>query len=263
VAAGCGLANGDNRAAGRVEPVDDGVLTVATQLPAPGFWNGATVGDLDGGLEAELADDLADRLGLDGVRVVEVAFDDLVAGEAEGYDVGLAQVSITDERTDAVDFSRPYLTTSVGVVGRPGTEAQDLAAARELRWGVARSTTEEDLVADAVRPERDARAYPDTSAALAAVARGDVDVAAVDLVRGLAEASADSARGELALVAQIAAPQRYGAVLPKGSPNREAVDAAIRALDADGTLRRLADDLFDTFDVSTDGLPTIRVRGER
>jgi polar amino acid transport system substrate-binding protein len=252
---GCGDGSA-NRAAGSVDPVHDDVLTVATQLPARGFWNGSTPAGIRGGLEAALADDLADRLDLDRVRVVEVAFDELVAGEAEGYDIGLAQVSVTGERRQDVDFSRPYLSTFVGVVGRPGAEVPDLAAARELRWGVARSTTEQDLVADHVRPDREARAYPDTTATLAAVAGGQVDVAAVDLLRALAEVSANA---DLSLIAQIAAPQLYAGVLPKGSPNLEAVDAAIRALGADGTLRRLSDELFDTFHVSTDDLPTIRL----
>jgi polar amino acid transport system substrate-binding protein len=255
VVAACG-GSGSNRAASSVEPVHDDVLTVATQLPARGFWNGSSPGDIDGGLEAELADELADHLGLDGVRVVEVPFDDLVAGRAEGYDIGLAQASITDERQAVVDFSRPYLTTFVGVVGRPGTDAPDLAAARELGWGVAGSTTEEDLVTERIRPDRDARTYQDATAALAGVVSGEVDVAAVDLLRALAEVSAEP---DLALVAQIAAAQVYGAVLPEGSSNLQEVDSAIRALGADGTLRRLSDELFEGFDVSTDGLPTIRI----
>ncbi len=55
-------------------PRTPGVLTVVTtDVPSPGFWEG-TPSHLTGGLEYELARDLADRFGLKSVRVMHRAF---------------------------------------------------------------------------------------------------------------------------------------------------------------------------------------------
>lgn len=233
-----------------IETVTPDVLTVATDLPAPGFWD-------DDGFEAALARELADRLGLDRVEVVERRLDTLVEGRAEGFDVALAQVSITGKREQVVDFSQPYLTTPVGVVGRAGADpVDDLAGARTLRWGVETASTEVDVVDDLIRPEDDATVYPTVARLLTAVGGRGVDVAAVDFLRALAEVDEQPA---LALAAQVTAPQHYGAVLPEGSDLLPDVDAALRALEADGTLDDLRDDLFDRYHTDLSDLPTIRV----
>jgi polar amino acid transport system substrate-binding protein len=258
---GCGDdADEPNEAAGDFTPLHDGVLTVATELPAPGFWDGGgpdgrDVDRLTGGFEHDLAEELADRLGLDRVEVVDVAFDRLVAGRARGFDVALAQVSITRDRQDHVDFSTPYLTTPVGVGGRAGLDVPDLAEARTLRWGVARATTELDVLDDLVRPHDEPTVYRTADAALEAASRGEVDAVAADWFAVLAAATAD----RLDLVAQITAPQHYGVVLPKGSDDVEAIDSALRELEADRTLPRLRDRLYDRFDVDPDDVPTIEV----
>lgn len=245
-------------ASGAFSPVTAGTLTVATsEVPAAGFWEGSDADHVTGGFEWELAGDLADELGLDRVAVVVRPFGDLVGGSATGFDLALAQISITRGRERRLDLSQAYLTTPVAVVGRHGVEeVPDLAAARDLRWGVGRATTEEDLVEDLIRPSVAARTYADAGDALAAVLAGEVDVAAVDFVRGLAEADAEP---RLAVLAQVNDPQHYGALLPDGSGNVAAVDSALRTLAADGTLDDLRDQLYDGFDTDTDGLPTIRV----
>jgi polar amino acid transport system substrate-binding protein len=257
-----------NRAAGAFTPLHEGVLTVATELPAPGFWDGGGPCGRDperltGGFEHDLAEELADELGLDRVEVVDVPFDRLVGGRARGFDVALAQVSITHERQEHVAFSVPYLTTPVGVAGRADLDVPDLAEARTLRWGVGRATTEVGVLDDLVRPDDDPTVFPNVGQALAAAGRGEVDVAAADWFEVLgamaAAGKAEVADDALALVAQITAPQHYGVVLPKGSDDVDAVDSALRALEADGTLRRLRDRLDDRFPVDPDDVATIEV----
>lgn len=254
---GCRRDESSNTASGQFDPLHAGALTVGADFPAAGFWEGTDVDHLTGGFEYELADALADRFQLD-LRVVDVAFDDLVEGVADDFDLALAQASITGDRSEILDFSEPYLTTPVGVVGRSHAELDvpDLATARTLTWGVAYDTTEVDVVEDQVRPSADAEVYATTAEMLDAAATGVVDVAALDYARALAEVQSDD---RLVLVAQITAPQNYGAVLPKGSSNDEAVDSAIRALQSDGTLPKLVEQLHDRFGVDVNQVPTIRL----
>lgn len=73
-AAGC---SGQRSAAGRFRPVEPGTPTVATsEIPTTGFWEG-TPTQPTGGFEWSLANALADRFGLDRVRVVTVPFSKL------------------------------------------------------------------------------------------------------------------------------------------------------------------------------------------
>jgi len=247
--------DGSRSAGGAFDPLQDDVLTVATELPAAGFWEGRDVRHVTEGFEFELAQELASQLGLAGVRVVDRPFDDLVDGTARGFDLALAQVSITDARRKDLDLSDSYLTTPVGVVGAAGDdEIPDLAEARTRTWAVAEDTTEVDVVEDLVNPKDEATVYPSTAAALAAVADGEADVAAVDFIRAVAEVEQNP---KLALLGQINAPQHYGALLPKDSDNLAAVSSAIRALTADGTLGDLTQALLDRY--GDPSVPTIRV----
>lgn len=90
------------------EPMTAGTLTVGTELPAPPFWNGDGYDSITDGYEVDLAREIAERLGLDGVTFVEMPFAGLVAGQECPCDVDFGQVTITDERAGVVDFTSPY-----------------------------------------------------------------------------------------------------------------------------------------------------------
>ena len=91
-----------------------------------------------------MAANIAHRLGLDKVGVVNVAWDALVAGQTKNYDLALSQASITDERKKVVDFSVPYFSSDIGVLVKKGT-AVDAASIKDLRIGVQQATTGADL----------------------------------------------------------------------------------------------------------------------
>ena len=96
-----------------------GRLTVATSLPAPGFWDGATVGELHGGFEDGIARALAERFHLR-LEVVDVPFERIVTGDLGGADMALAQITVTAQRSDVVEFSDPYYLDDAGAVVRAG-----------------------------------------------------------------------------------------------------------------------------------------------
>jgi ABC-type amino acid transport substrate-binding protein len=58
----------------------------------------------------------------------------------------------------------------------------------------------------------------------------------------LAVATAEESGGALEAVAQLPDKEALAVALPKDSPNRQAVDSAIRAFTADGTIERLLED---------------------
>lgn len=239
------------------EPATDGVLHVATALPAAGFWEGDDPAAVHGGFEWGLAEALADRFDLR-LEIVDLPFARIAGSDLGGADMAIAQVSITDARGEDLDFSTPYYETAPGVLAATGEEIADLATAKERRWVAVEGTTEADYLDDIVEPDDPWSAVADEAAAAAAVAAGDADAALIDLPVALV--LADRVDG-LDVVARFPTSERYGVALPDGSRvNREAVDQAIRAFEADGTIADLEEEwLRPAFGRDPSGLPVIRV----
>lgn len=234
--AGCGTRS-TSAAAGTFKPGTPGVLTVATtDVPSPGFWNG-TPRRPTGGFEYELARAIADRFGLQGVRIRIVHFHRIVAGHLGGADLALDLITPTSEREQVLDFSTPYLTDAPTVVVRSGTSIPDLATAQGLAWGAIRSTTFVGDIESSIDPDTPVRLFDDQPALTKALRDGVIDAAMFDLP--LAVAIADRSNGRLAVAAKLPTPEAIAAALPRGSSNRQAVDSAIRAFIADGTVHHL------------------------
>lgn len=220
-------------------PVEEGVLTVATNLPAPGFWNGDDPSAIEGGFEYGIATELAKRLGLDEVKVVNVSFDALVAGQARNFDLALSQVTITDERTEVVDFTIPYFSSDQGVMVRKGTAVPDLEAARALQWGVQASTTGQSFVDEKIKPAKETRVYSETTQAFTALQANQIDAVLLDTSIVLGQSAEPGSPFEV--IAQFRAGESYGGILPKGSPNRDEIDEHLQAMLDDGTVAKLLD----------------------
>ena len=224
--------------------VTPGVLTVALNLPSPGFQAGAVRPNgtvvAARGLEIDFARSLAARLGVPRVRFVnDPSFKHLLAGGRKPWDVALAEVTITDGRRQAVDLSQPYLRAEQGVLMRKGLDApRTLAALARLRTCLLRGTTSVAIVRERVRPTRPLLFFTSLDVLLDGVRTGRCDAVVLDAPILAAERAAAAYRyGPLAGVLRTG--ERYGVVLQKGSPLTPRVNAAVRALVANGTLGRL------------------------
>jgi ABC-type amino acid transport substrate-binding protein len=238
VAAACGAGDeGGPEAAGTFTPASPGVLTVATRpIPTAGFWDGES-GTPTGGFEYELSQRLAERFHLR-LQIVQRPFADLVAGQLGGADMALAQISPTAEREHVLDFSIGYLDAGAGMLVHEGTEISDLAAARDLRWAVQWQTTNERFLHDIVRPHHDPEVTATRADALRLLESNEVEAVLLDTP--VAVVLAERSDGRLAVPAQIDTGGVEAVALPNGSSNKEAVDSALRAMLADGTIDRLA-----------------------
>jgi ABC-type amino acid transport substrate-binding protein len=237
------------------EPGTDGVLTVATAtLPAPGFWGGSAADEPGEGFEASLAEELADELGLDRVRVVQVPFADIAAGDLGGADVALTQMTPTDERNEVVDFTRPYLESPPAVLVRTGVEARDAFELRELRWVVVEVSTLTERVVDEIRPDTDVTTVEKRADALDLLRAGRADAFLTDLP--IAQGIAQSEPKVFEVAGQLSGPEGLAVVLPDRSSNLQITDSAVRRLVADGTVDDLRDRWFGDADI-----PLIRTSG--
>ena len=98
-----------------VPELEDGVLTVGSDIayaPFEFFEEGTTTPD---GLDIDLAEALAAELGVE-VEFLNTGFDGIIPSlEVEDFDVLISAMTITDERSEVIDFV-PYITVGTGIV---------------------------------------------------------------------------------------------------------------------------------------------------
>jgi polar amino acid transport system substrate-binding protein len=220
-------------------PVTDDTLTVVTSLPAPGFWEGDDPSNITGGYEFEIAKALQERLGMGNLEIVNVSFDQLVAGQVGDFDVALSQVTITDERKQVVDFTESYFESDQGVLVVAGTKVETVDEAKALQWGAQSGTTGSDYLTNTLQPDSEPQVFQDLSAGFAALEAGQVDAFMMDTAIVLAQASESNGAEEVA--AQFKTGEEYGGILPKGSTNVDAINGVLTELKDDGSLSEFAE----------------------
>jgi polar amino acid transport system substrate-binding protein len=221
---------------GEFTPVKADTLTVATSLPAPGFWNGDDPESINGGFEYGMAQDMAKQAGLKNVEVKNVSFDALVAGQTSDFDVALSQVTITPERAKVVCFTTDYFSSDQGILVRKGTEVTE-ENQKSIKWGVQGSTTGQQFVNDQIKPDSEPSVYQDTPAMFTALNSDQIDAVLLDTAIVLGQANESD--GELEVVAQYKAGESYGGIVENGGKNLGFLDQYIGSMKTDGTLDRL------------------------
>jgi polar amino acid transport system substrate-binding protein len=219
-----------------------GTLTVAVDVGTVGLAEGEVVnGSVVGasGFEIDLARALARKLGVR-LRVVDVAFARIFTSGSKPFDVSVAHVTITPTRAKSVDFSAPYIVVNKGVLMAPGiTPPATLAALRGLRVCAQAATTSIAYVRTKLRPRSAPVSFASAIDALRALSDGFCDAMVADL-EILVAAKRDQPELYGPIAGQIVTPQRYGAVLEKGSRLRAPVNSALHSLARAGVVTRLA-----------------------
>lgn len=83
-------------------------------------------GDMYYGIDVEVAKIIADKLGYDLV-IENVAFDSIIPGVQAGkYDMGMAGMTVTEDRLESVDFSSSYATGIQAVIVKEDGAIQKL-----------------------------------------------------------------------------------------------------------------------------------------
>ncbi|MFN3266757.1 MAG: ABC transporter substrate-binding protein [Deinococcales bacterium] len=216
-------------------PAVAGQLTVQTNLPSPGFYNGDSPETIKSGVEYCMAANIAHRAGLEKVVVQNVAWDGLVAGQTKKFDLALSQISITAERKKVVEFSTPYFSSDIGVMVRKGQKV-DEKSIKTLKVGVQQGTTGEKFARETLKI-KNLRVFPDTPGMFVALQAKQVDVSMTDTSIVLSQAKQSA--GKFEVVGQYKTGESYGALFPKDGKNNKAIDAILQEMLKDGTVGKL------------------------
>ncbi|MPY34018.1 amino acid ABC transporter substrate-binding protein [Streptomyces adustus] len=223
-----------------------GKLTIATDQPAYEPWFKDDDPSGGEGFESAVAYAVAKKLGYGEGAVVweRVPFNKAFAPGEKTFDFDINQVSISDERKKAVDFSSGYYDVRQAVIALKGSsaaKAKGIADLKGLKLGAQVGTTSLDYIEDVVKPTRDAAVYGKNDQAKSALKNGQVDAIVVDLPTAFYITAAEVTDAEI--VGQFenrgGAPEQFGLVLDKGSALTSCVTEAVDALHKDGTLAKI------------------------
>ena len=231
-----------------------GVLTVGLSLQVPGFQTGKITGGNKisnaRGMEPELAKAIAKKLGISKVVFVNNDFKTMYAPGPKKWDFGFAEMTITDARKKNIDFSTPYLQADQSVMVRKGLSPQPKKTAdlRTLTLCAQTGTTGADYIKTKIKPTK-AALYPNSTEQMYSLLRsGKCDATVYDApINGLEAKSKPGKYGPI--IARFKTGELYGAPLAKGSKLLPALNTALKALIADGTVGKLAK-LYLNFDAS-------------
>ncbi|MCE1180313.1 MAG: ABC transporter substrate-binding protein [Micrococcales bacterium] len=233
--------------AGALKTKTAGTLTIGTDKPAYEPWFSDNDPANGKGYESAVAYAIAEELGFAKSKVtwVTVPFNSAYAPGAKSFDIDLNQVSISDERKKAVDFSSGYYTVRQAVVTTKGSAIDGKSAVSDLagaKLGAQVGTTSLKAITDVIKASGKPQVFDTNDAAVQALKNKQIDGIVVDLPTAFYMTAAQLDDG--VIVGQLpdggGAKEQFGAVLDKGSSLTPCVTRAVDQLRQKGTLSKLA-----------------------
>ena len=223
-----------------------GKITIGTDSPAYSPWyvdDDPTNGE---GFESAVAYAVAEQLGFAESDVVWVVspFNSIIAPGAKDFDFAINQVSITDERKNAVDFSTGYYNVNQALItyaGSPIDGATTLAELKDAKLGAQVGTTSYNTIVDVIQPTQDVAAFNDNDVAVKSLNNEQIDGLVVDLPTAFFMTAVQLDNG--VIVGQFptdGAGEQFGLVLDKDSALTTCVSSAVDALWDAGSLDDIA-----------------------
>ena len=209
-----------------------GKLVMATNAEFPPYEYHD--GDAIVGIDAEIAKAIADELGME-LEIEDIAFDSIIPEIVSGKaDMGLAGMTVTEDRMQSVDFSDTYAKASQKIIV---TEDSEIASPDDLKGvivGVQLGTTGDiyvsDLEADGTTVERYSKGFE----AVQALSQGNIDAVVID---GEPAKTFVAETEGLKILEESFTDEEYAIAVKKGNTELlEKINGALKTLKDNGTL---------------------------
>lgn len=215
-------------------------LTMATNayFPPYEYYDGSDII----GIDAEVAKAIADDLGME-LQIVDIEFDSIITGVQTGkYDMGMAGMTVTEERLQSVDFSTSYAKGIQSIIVKEDSDITsfDDIAAGAYKVGVQLSTTG-DIYASGDLEDTDSTVtqYQTGNDAVAALVAGKVDAVIIDNEPAKAYVAANEG---LKVLDTEYVEEDYAICFSKDNADlKDKVNASLEKLIADGTVQSIID----------------------
>lgn len=223
---------------------DDGKLIMATNATFPPYEY--KDGDKIVGIDAEVAEKIAEKLGKELV-IEDVEFGSIIAGVQTGkYDMGMAGMTVTPEREKSVNFTKSYAKGVQAVIvteDSPIKSLNDLKGDGSMKFGVQQDTTGDIYASDTAENggygEENVIRFKAATDTVQALKSGKVDAVIID--NEPAKSFVASTSG-LKILDGAWVDEDYAVCVAK--ENTELLNQVNKALDelkADGTLQQIVD----------------------
>ena len=196
------------------------------------------------GIDVEIATAIAQKLGLELV-VDDMEFSSVITSVQGGKsDIAMAGLTVTEERKQNVDFTESYATGVQVIIVPEGSDIKTVDdLANDKMIGVQDGTTGYIYCSDTVENggygEDHVTSYPNGAMAIEALKGGKVDAVVIDNEPAKAFVAANEG---LKILDTEYIVENYAIGISKENPAlRDAVDAALKELIADGTVKTIVD----------------------
>jgi len=215
---------------------DDNKLVMATNAAFPPYEyyeNEKIVG-----IDAEIAAAIAEKLGME-LEIQDTEFGSIITGVQSGkYDMGMAGMTVTDERKLSVNFSDTYATGIQSVIVKEGSDIKDLDAIEGKKIGVQQDTTGHIYSADQYGDEM-VVPFNKGADAVAALTSGKVDCVIIDNEPAKSFVAANE--GLVILDTEYAVEDYAICIAKENTELLDKVNGALKELIADGTVQKIID----------------------
>lgn len=196
-------------------------------------------GELEG-FDIDLMNALAEEVGIE-VEFEPMDFDGLIAGLQSGrYEIGIAGITITEERKETIDFSDPYYDAGLIIaVQKDNTEIQSEADLAGKVVGTRAGTTSEAYLKEN-HPDAEIEPFPGIVEAYMDLQAGRVDAVLYDMPN-VKYYVAQEAADDLKVVGDVLQGEQYGIGFKKDSEIRDKMNEALQTLKDNGTY----DDIYE------------------
>lgn len=211
--------------------VTDGILTMATNayFPPYEYYEGEDIV----GIDAEIAAAVAEKLGLNLV-IEDMEFDSIITAVQTGkVDMGLAGMTVTEDRLQNVNFTDTYATGIQSVIVKEDSDITSLDDLADKMIGVQLGTTG-DIYASGDYGEDHVDQYNKGNDAVMALLSGKVDAVIIDNEPAKSYVAANE--GLKILDTEYAIEDYAAAINKDNTALLEAINGALKELTEDGTL---------------------------
>ena len=187
------------------------------------------------GFDMDIINEVAERAGFE-VNLTTMEFSGIIPAVQTGsQEIAIAGTTITDERSQVVDFSDPYYDSGLRIIVRADNE--EVSSIDDLE-GLAVATkigsTSYDFLQQELGEDADITPYPGTADMYMALLGRNVDAVLYD-APNVAYFSQTRGEGRTKVVGPLYEGQQYGIVFHKGSEWVEPTNEALDAMREDGT----------------------------
>ena len=212
-------------------------LTMATNAEFPPYEY--KEGDNVVGIDAEVAQAIADKLGMK-LEIVDTKFDAIIPGVQSGkYDMGMAGMTVTPEREQSVSFSDSYATGIQSIIVKQGSDIKSVDDLSEkTKIGVQLGTTGDIYAKDDFGDEA-VQEYDKGADAVQALIAGKIDCVFIDNEPAKSFVAANEG---LEILKTSYAEEDYAICFKKDNTELQTkVNDALKELIADGTVQKIVD----------------------